>query len=964
VFKKINKLKIFVITILISMVFAVNIGHTFASVNDDKVDYTMPTISTDVDDKADRSIYLNDVIVNNSTVNIPIAYTLGTVQREINFDYSFSETMDVAIKYELNYTDGTEVDNVILNVVDRNNYIWDQENILMDNYTLAYNSSSNHGTLYYLNTITGTGNMKLFSGVTFLTGNNKVNSYIANSAITIGEKDYAQNTVINSIDYQYTLLEISRFWEANEFNSLNQPTSYICRTGYSITASGNTNTMVAGTTKTATEYNAYIDSLETQLSGYWTKGYRCLSNFTANQTSYVTGTVYAIDQYNSAVSADSSNAGLFEICYTCNTGYSVIPTEAIVGSSNSLTAGKIITAEEYALLLPTEQAYFSINEYVSFENKNLTISVEVYTSISGAVYTADHYFKNLKTEGNGLAFSNWLKYKNGNIDENISMIYNGHAKFKNGVPYAIDFSASENMSTTLATAKSNLTSSYIYKKSGESTYFYSYAGGNKYNAGIGVYYLTASSPTKLTVQVSANWYNSNGDKISAMPINNINLQYAQNGTTSFTKNLSANSYGYVDVLEYIQTITEGDLFDMRGYSIVISSVTATFEDIAEAEESADNIQITNSTSYNPILYTLSNQGTETKLNFNITITNNSSSPIAIPTVTLDPTFTAYNGSTSISSDPSIGYGVVKQVNASSLTGFTYIYDNAVWSVSGNVFTGKGGYIAPYSSLIVVSGANVLAQATTGFWSFNLGGSTNNEYSADYWFEVGTSYVESSSNISYSQVSNYSSAEVITSLAHTKESTQGADVVSLIALRNNTLQTITAINYRATIQLSNSSSTVTYSVESDVTPSKSGNTFTVNLTGLTLYPGESMFICKLTIAKNQAYSGDYSVFLSSSSATVNLAAGDSSSRTGIYFKRDFASGNLSIINASTDDENGLQISGVSNIIGSGTKWNANNQFIMQDESDSLAKFRNGQIIHLLSNITSNLSGYSYSNLTIS
>ena len=278
-----------------------------------------------------------------------------------------------------------------------------------------------------------------------------------------------------------------------------------------------------------------------------------------------------------------------------------------------------------------------------------------------------------------------------------------------------------------------------------------------------------------------------------------------------------------------------------------------------------------------------------------------------------------------------------------------------------MFTGKGGYIAPYTTLTVASGAIVQPQSTAGFWAFNLGSSNDFSYYADYWFEVGASYEESDATVSYTG-GQFSSAEVITSLTHTKESTKDAEVVSYIAIRNNTLQKITAINYVGMLQLSNSSSTVDYTVASDVNATTEGNEFTINLTNISLYPGESIYICKLTIAKNQVYAGDYSVFLSSSSATVTLEEG-SATRADIYFKRDFASGNLSIINGSTTEE-GLQITGVTGLIDSAIKWNNSNQFIMQDANDSLAKFRTGQMIHLLSNITQNLSGYGYTNVTIS
>ena len=133
------------------MVFAVNIGYTFAI----EYDYAV-SVNSDPQSTGQVGTYLNDVVVNNSTKKIPIAYTSSTVQREINFDYSFSESTDFAVTYELSYEDGTSPSNVILNLIDRDNYIWDQETVLMDNSTTAYNTSSSSGTLYYLQSLNGT----------------------------------------------------------------------------------------------------------------------------------------------------------------------------------------------------------------------------------------------------------------------------------------------------------------------------------------------------------------------------------------------------------------------------------------------------------------------------------------------------------------------------------------------------------------------------------------------------------------------------------------------------------------------------------------------------------------------------------------------------------------------------------------------------------------------------------------
>lgn len=1010
-FKKIKKLKLFVITILVSMVFAVNLGFTFAAdLNLDKVDYEL-SLGSDASETERKDTYLNDVVVNNSTKNIPIAYTLGTVQREINFDYSFSDTMDVAVTYELSYSDGTEPNNVILNVVDRDNYILDQEVVEMSNSALAHNSSSNSGTLYYLNTVTGNGNLKLFSGVTFLTGNNQVQSYSATATTQLGKYEYTANQQITAVKYEYTKLEISRFWQKTGSN-------YICKVGYTLAGV----TIPAGVVMSESDFNTYIDNgagsytttytaladiksgittvytagtvlttsqvtalevsqrvnvgLTCSLSGsaYWTKGYKCVTAFTANTTNYVAGTVYNLTSYNSAITADSNNAKNFEICYTNSTAYSIQANDKIINSANSnnsVEANTVITAEEYSLLLPSEQSSFQVSTYKTFENKNLTIEVEVYASVSATssgktateYYTEEHYFKTFKASSNSAAFSNWVQYKKtqNNVTSNLAMVYNAHSTYENAIPYAIDLSTSErsNISNILANSKSNLTSSYIYKKVGDYTYFHSYAGGNKYNAGVGVYYITSNATTNMKVSVSANWYNSNGTIIKSMPINNINLKYNGNDEYIFNKVLGANSYGYIDILSYIQTTTAGELFDMTGYSLVITSVTVVFESTSSSASSdVSKVQVTNSTAYNPILYTLSSHQTvASTVSLNISITNNSSTAIKIPTVTLNPTFTAYNGSTALGSGEE-EYGPVA---TKSPTGITYRYDNTIWSNSGNTFS-SSGYLAPYTSLTVVSGISVPKQTgDLAFWAFNFNNSTDNSYYADYWLEVGVSYTEPSTTTSYTMTTTHS-AEIMTSLTNTRITTTTSAVNSYIAIRNNTLQTMTALVYSGTLQLGSTSNRVSFSLDNGSIETNTNN-FTVSLNGINLMPGESIFICRITINENQE-----DVWLSSSDVSATLTSGAAAEKTEVYFKRDFASGNLSIINASSSDT-GLMVSidGVdsnTDLNGGSAKWSSTFEFITQDATKTLAVFNKGQMINLLSNITENVSSFSCQLKTIS
>ncbi|MBQ8430715.1 MAG: hypothetical protein IJX26_02065 [Clostridia bacterium] len=217
--KKCNALRIFVITILIGMVFVVNLGSTFARFAYEK---KVAGVAVDnPDETVDKNLntYLNDVVINNSTTLIPISYNLGKVNREINFDYSFSQNTDIAITYELEYTDSSAVNNVKLDVVNRDKYIWDMPTVNAQMGATLLNSSSSTGTLFYLDYVpAGTGTFKILSGVEFFGANNVVKSYKATTNITINNSVYSALTSYNEMEYAYTQETIARYWKVSGYS--------------------------------------------------------------------------------------------------------------------------------------------------------------------------------------------------------------------------------------------------------------------------------------------------------------------------------------------------------------------------------------------------------------------------------------------------------------------------------------------------------------------------------------------------------------------------------------------------------------------------------------------------------------------------------------------------------------------------------------------------------------------------
>lgn len=966
-FNKFKWLNYILITILVGMVFAVNIGWTFAS-----TDYEALLISGTTSQAEDDTSwnYLNDIVVNNSTTEIPIPYSLGTTAREISFDYGFTDTMDIAVVYSLSYTDGTPVTNVKLNIVDREDYILDVPTVISQTGVTQYNDQTERGTMYYLKTLSGSGTKVLFSGVTFFGGNNQVSSYKAENAITIYKTSYTAGETKTANEFKYVSADVARYWTINaysddsvtitaeEYNSLpaneqlNYSVSqYICNQTYTIAGT----TITASTVASVAEYKNYINFGDSN----WTLQYVCNTACTIDETSYVLNQVITEETYNSL----SSNQTNFSKQYLCNNSYNVQGA-----LSRTIAQNGTITQEEYQTLYYLEKVNFVATTYLSFDGKKLKIDVSVYAKINVSetdesptdYYGANHYFINFKQELVSQAFNNWLIYKSGSLTENKIMIYNAHGEFDTGFPYAYDYASNADLSSE--TAKADIRSSYVYNTDGT---VHAYASGNRYNAGVGVYYMSSTAGA-IQCSFGVNWYNSNGELISTMPINNVEYGINENlidlgyGSYGFSKVISADSYGYIDLIDYIQTTTKADIVNLVGYRLVITSVTVEFvtdysswgtQPSTTAE--ASDIKIINFTNSNHVLYSYAgNMQTGSTLNTDLTIFNDSDNAITINSINITPKFVAYNGQTS--SD----YGVanIKYLTFGDATtsGTRLIYNSSTWTKSAgssnsyNLST-NGIYLAPHTSLKVISGIYVTAQ-TLDDWKINI---NSIDYYADYWFEFEVN------NINYSNATTNKTettdAELITELT---SSTINAGEVSYIALRNNTSQIMTNITFTGKIVYKlNPTNTISYTLLNYATNASSTlsqtSNISVSFTGINLLPGESIILFKIT-----AGSSSNNIGFSSYSTSCNLSG--TPTYSSIYAKRDFASGNLSVINPNAtkstlsvtlkDFSNSTTISDENILNGGSQKWNYESSSFRYVEkgSSSNAYLHSGQILNLLSN----------------
>ncbi|MBQ8431047.1 MAG: hypothetical protein IJX26_03830, partial [Clostridia bacterium] len=375
--------------------------------------------------------------------------------------------------------------------------------------------------------------------------------------------------------------------------------------------------------------------------------------------------------------------------------------------------------------------------------------------------------------------------------------------------------------------------------------------------------------------------------------------------------IPANSYGYIDIVDYIQTITWGNIYNLVGCRLVVNSLSAEYlEDYSEWTASGTatktSVSVENSTSTNPILFGYaSHMGTSSTLDFNVAINNDIDQAVTVSSVVVTPKFVAYNGQTGAN------YGIARTKYISfgdySSAGSKFIYDHNVWqlkstntdNVTGAIsytFATNGISIAPHSSISLISGVDIAnSDAVSANWLIELGeGNSAKSFHADYWFEVETSSV--SSAITDATYSSTTTAEFITELDN---GTINSGASSYVAVRNNTLQTISNITFTANLaNISNLTNDIAYNLTNYATSSTTqnnsqANNISITFTGINLLPGESLILCLIEVT-----SGSNVGFTSYS---INATLSSKPTLTNVYLKRDMASGNVSVINGTSETQ---------------------------------------------------------------
>ena len=154
-----------ILSVVLGVVFALITGVTYC--------VTTLTLAYNTNPSS-ASAYLGNqqYVMINDTTNQPISYGEGVHNFEIAMQYSMSYNFDVRLKYQLQWSGGGDVGNVVLNFANRDNIICDEEYIYLANPVTA-----------------GNGKITFITGVNFVDTNNSA-YYGKSLTINIEEKIY------------------------------------------------------------------------------------------------------------------------------------------------------------------------------------------------------------------------------------------------------------------------------------------------------------------------------------------------------------------------------------------------------------------------------------------------------------------------------------------------------------------------------------------------------------------------------------------------------------------------------------------------------------------------------------------------------------------------------------------------------------------------------------------------------
>ena len=418
--------------------------------------------------------------VINDTLKNPIPFGSGTKNYEVALQYSYGYDIDVCVKYSLSWTNGKSTDNVILTFADRDSYVVDEQYV------------------YYTKPISGTGTLKIFTGVEFV--NTKDSAYYGESlTINILEvKTYKAELDSNKINSFYTTSHklfvanslASEGWLKAKNSSLINLDAHVMVYNYRYDINHGitypeykgaykkeyvvnnsvktvTNAVNTGGNRYYAGIGFYIITKDKPVSvtgyayGSWQGEFQADNNIRFN---YSEGWVNASDNKSSNVSSSYIGEGPNRVNkYTYKIPANSTAFIQMVDSIEITTVAAFDVAN-----IPTTKVNVSLND-VSFENSKI-VSAEISTS---STYTATNdYSKPNFTVFNSSLFNGDMF----NISKSSTQTFNSHITITNNteqiknvsVSYKLRYYAS-NGSTSSDSSGDSLSSNYWYRYVGESS---------------------------------------------------------------------------------------------------------------------------------------------------------------------------------------------------------------------------------------------------------------------------------------------------------------------------------------------------------------------------------------------------------------------------------------------------------------------------------------------------------------
>lgn len=412
------------------------------------------------------------------------------------------------------------------------------------------------------------------------------------------------------------------------------------------------------------------------------------------------------------------------------------------------------------------------------------------------------FYSNSLSGTNYVAYDNWISYMkstNGYIGTSTAMVYNAYANDSYALSYPKDFTWTEDFNLASQTEPSYSNSAYRYKiaktSSGNVRTLEAVISGNKYRGGLGVFVMP-SQKLRINVNVLAYW-EKDGVIQGTMPNNTIHLGVSDKLDDSlYSKYITKPTY--IDVLDYIMLTAEARYRDIliNNYKLVICKLSVTFENATTGTEiNQPTYKVNNSTSQSPVLarykdIVASNMTADVKTS----VSNIGTNPLKINSFTVTGklwyagyTVTAVEGETSIQ--------VFEEMIKGYLSSSNFKYDTDLWTASASgdavTFTAKSGgfnaYVSSGYEMPLITGVIIPNQSGDLSGLVDVG---DEIYVYDLWCSLEISITSYTEVTSYTSSGAYTGVEVVTNAYN---STISANSYSYIYVRNNTNQTITAVN---------------------------------------------------------------------------------------------------------------------------------------------------------------------------